>query len=233
LGECALDEKEQEQNLQERLNAAIREAQRRCTLVADDRRLLHVLKRGLADKAIVTDALDVEETSVGRKADLAQFGKIFDGRPMRALEVARAQQAKSWELRAAMSMVRFWGDQGKRDAARCVLAPVYGWFTEGLDTLDLNRQPAPLTPISKGPLTIAGSFDTEPSVPTSTALAGTLRYISTIRSRVSSNTTSCWRSFEPKRPSTTLAIWQRATPACAFAGSYLERKWVRFNERRD
>jgi hypothetical protein len=76
LGECALDEKEQEQNLQERLNARIGEAQRRCTLVADDRRLLHVLKRGLADKAIVTDALDVEETSVGRNADLAQFGKI-------------------------------------------------------------------------------------------------------------------------------------------------------------
>jgi hypothetical protein len=140
LGECALDEKEQEQNLQERLNAGIREAQRRCTLVADDRRLLHVLKRGLADKAIVTDALDVEETSVGRKADLAQFGKIFDGRPMRALEVARAQQAKSWELRAAMSMARLWGDQGNRDAARYVLAPVYGWFTEGLDTLNLNRQ---------------------------------------------------------------------------------------------
>jgi predicted ATPase len=57
----------------------------------------------------------------------------------RALGVARAQQAKSWELRAAMSMARLWGDQGKRDAARGVLAPVYGWFTEGFDTLDLNE----------------------------------------------------------------------------------------------
>jgi predicted ATPase len=56
----------------------------------------------------------------------------------RALGVARAQQAKSWELRAAMSMARLWGDQGKRDAARGVLAPVYGWFTEGFDTLDLK-----------------------------------------------------------------------------------------------
>jgi hypothetical protein len=45
---------------------------------ANDRRFLHVLERGLADKAIVTDALDVKETSVGRKADLAQFGKVFD-----------------------------------------------------------------------------------------------------------------------------------------------------------
>ena len=57
----------------------------------------------------------------------------------RALTVARQQQAKSWELRAAMSMARLWGDQGKRDAARGVLAPVYGWFTEGFDTLDLNE----------------------------------------------------------------------------------------------
>ena len=60
----------------------------------------------------------------------------------RALAVARAQQAKSWELRAAMSMARLWGDQGKRDLARGVLAPVYGWFTEGFDTLDLKEAKA-------------------------------------------------------------------------------------------
>ena len=60
----------------------------------------------------------------------------------RALGVARAQQAKSWELRAAMSMARLWGDQGRRDAARGVLAPVYVWFTEGFDTLDLNEAKA-------------------------------------------------------------------------------------------
>jgi class 3 adenylate cyclase/predicted ATPase len=56
----------------------------------------------------------------------------------RALSVARAQQAKSWELRAAMSMARLWRDQGKRDEARELLAPVYGWFTEGFDTRDLQ-----------------------------------------------------------------------------------------------
>jgi hypothetical protein len=56
----------------------------------------------------------------------------------RALAVARQQQAKSWELRAAMSLARLWRDQGKVREARELLAPVYGWFTEGFDTLDLK-----------------------------------------------------------------------------------------------
>jgi predicted ATPase len=56
--------------------------------------------------------------------------------------VARQQQAKSWELRAAMSMARLWRDQSKRDEARGLLAPVYGWFTEGFDTLDLKEAKA-------------------------------------------------------------------------------------------
>jgi predicted ATPase len=60
----------------------------------------------------------------------------------RALAVARAQQAKSWELRAAMSMARLWRDQRKREEARDLLAPVYGWFTEGFDTLDLKEAKA-------------------------------------------------------------------------------------------
>jgi predicted ATPase len=54
----------------------------------------------------------------------------------RALTIARAQQAKSWELRAAMSMARLWRAQGKRNEARDLLDSVYGWFTEGFDTLD-------------------------------------------------------------------------------------------------
>ena len=60
----------------------------------------------------------------------------------RALAVARQQQAKSWELRAAMSMARLWRDQGKRNEARNLLAPVYGWFTEGFDTRDLKEAKA-------------------------------------------------------------------------------------------
>jgi len=59
-----------------------------------------------------------------------------------ALEAARRQQVKSWELRAAMSLARLWQGQGKRAAARELLAPVYGWFTEGLDTADLQEAKA-------------------------------------------------------------------------------------------
>ena len=59
-----------------------------------------------------------------------------------ALAVARQQQAKSWELRAAMSMARLCRDRGKRRQARDLLAPVYGWFTEGFDTLDLKEAKA-------------------------------------------------------------------------------------------
>jgi predicted ATPase len=66
----------------------------------------------------------------------------------RALAVARQQQAKSWELRAAISMARLWRDQGKRDEARDLLAPVYGWFTEGFDTLDLKEARALLDELS-------------------------------------------------------------------------------------
>jgi tetratricopeptide (TPR) repeat protein len=59
-----------------------------------------------------------------------------------ALRVAQRQQAKSYELRAAMSIARLWRDQGKREEARDLLAPVYGWFTEGFDTLDLKEAKA-------------------------------------------------------------------------------------------
>jgi predicted ATPase len=55
-----------------------------------------------------------------------------------ALEIARTQQAKSFELRAATSLARLWHQQGKRDEARQVLGDVYSWFTEGFDTLDLK-----------------------------------------------------------------------------------------------
>jgi predicted ATPase len=60
----------------------------------------------------------------------------------RGLAVARQQQAKSWELRASMCMARLWRDQGKRQQARDLLAQVYGWFTEGFDTLDLKEAKA-------------------------------------------------------------------------------------------
>jgi predicted ATPase len=70
--------------------------------------------------------------------DVAKAEAYFE----RALAVARAQQAKSWELRAAMSIARLWRDQDKRNQARDLLAPVYGWFTEGFDTRDLKEAKA-------------------------------------------------------------------------------------------
>jgi predicted ATPase len=65
--------------------------------------------------------------------DAAKAGAYFES----ALAIAREQQAKSWELRAAMSMARLWRDRGKRQQAGDLLVPVYGWFAEGFDTLDL------------------------------------------------------------------------------------------------
>ena len=56
----------------------------------------------------------------------------------RALDIARVQEAKSWELRAATSLARLWAEQRRRGEARELLAPVYGWFAEGFDTADLK-----------------------------------------------------------------------------------------------
>jgi class 3 adenylate cyclase/predicted ATPase len=65
-----------------------------------------------------------------------------------ALAVARQQEAKSWELRASMSLARLWRDQGKVSEARQLLAPVYGWFTEGLETRDLKEAKALLADLA-------------------------------------------------------------------------------------
>ena len=66
--------------------------------------------------------------------------------------IARAQKAKSWELRAATSLARLWCDQGKRRQARDLLAPIYGWFTEGFDTLDLKEAKALLNELTETPI---------------------------------------------------------------------------------
>jgi predicted ATPase len=75
-----------------------------------------------------------EITLMSPEPDAAKAEAYFE----RALAVARAQQAKSLELRAATSMARLWRDQDKPQQARELLAPVYGWFTEGFDTRDLK-----------------------------------------------------------------------------------------------
>ena len=75
---------------------------------------------------------------ISSEPDAAKAEAYFE----RALEVARKQQAKSWELRAAASLARLWRDQGKPQQARELLAPIYGWFTEGFDTRDLKEAKA-------------------------------------------------------------------------------------------
>ena len=66
----------------------------------------------------------------------------------KAINVARSQQAKSLELRAAMSLGRLWQRQGKKAEARHLLAEIYGWFTEGFDTADLTEAKALLKALS-------------------------------------------------------------------------------------
>jgi predicted ATPase len=75
---------------------------------------------------------------VSPERDTIKAEAYFD----RALLVARQQHAKSWELRASMSLARLWRDQGKVQQARELLAPVYGWFTEGFETHDLKEAKA-------------------------------------------------------------------------------------------
>jgi predicted ATPase len=77
--------------------------------------------------------------------DAAQAEACFQ----QALAIARRQQAKSWELRAAMSLSRLWQQQGKRAEARELLAPIYGWFTEGFDTADLQDTKALLEELGR------------------------------------------------------------------------------------
>lgn len=71
-------------------------------------------------------------------ADESEVGQSFQ----QAIEVARAQQAKSLELRATVSLSRLWQSQEKQGEARQMLAEIYGWFTEGFDTLDLQEAKA-------------------------------------------------------------------------------------------
>ena len=74
----------------------------------------------------------------------------------RAIDVARRQNAKSWELRGAMSLARLWAGQGRRNDARELLAPVYTWFTEGFDTADLTDAKALLDKLTEPAIAVKG-----------------------------------------------------------------------------
>src|SRR5215510_8645475 len=105
---------------------------------------------------VLAEALAVVDTTGGRnhEAELHRLhGELLLQQPVpeapvaetcfqQALDVARRQQAKSWELRAATSLAQLWQQQGKQAEARELLAPIYGWFTEGFDTADLQEAKA-------------------------------------------------------------------------------------------
>ena len=102
-------------------------------------------KIGEAISAVKTTKESWYEAEINRVAgEIALLGPNPDAASAescfgRALEIARKQKAKSWELRAAVSMARLLRTQGSNRPARDVLAPVYGWFTQGFDTLDLRQ----------------------------------------------------------------------------------------------
>jgi class 3 adenylate cyclase/predicted ATPase len=92
-----------------------------------------------------TNRIAGEISLLSPKRDVARAEAYFE----RALAIARQQQAKSWELRAAMSLARLWRDQGKVQQACEQLAPVYGWFSEGFDTRDLKEAKALLEELAR------------------------------------------------------------------------------------
>jgi predicted ATPase len=125
-----------------------------------------ILARIHQERGRKDDALGVVEAALATSARLGQ--PFFDAELLRlkgelllskdeaeaefhfrrALEVARAQEARSFELRTATNLARLWQKQGKKNGARALLAPVYDWFTEGFDTLDLKEAKALLEELS-------------------------------------------------------------------------------------
>ena len=87
-----------------------------------------------------------ESRRAGAAPDVPQAAACFQ----QAITVARRQQARSWELRTAMSLSRLWWQQGKRAEAHELLAPTYAWFTEGFDTADLQEARALLAALLLG-----------------------------------------------------------------------------------
>jgi class 3 adenylate cyclase/tetratricopeptide (TPR) repeat protein len=112
-------------------------------------------KIGEAMTAVKTTKEDWYEAEINRLAgEIALLGANPDAASAktsfgRALEIARTQKAKSWELRAAMSMARLLRTQGSSRLALDVLAPIYGWYTQGFDTLDLRQAKTLLDDLSK------------------------------------------------------------------------------------
>jgi predicted ATPase len=102
---------------------------------------LHAIEEGLklaseSEQHLATSALHRLRGELLLASGRGSIEEV-EGAYLQALSVARGQEAKSHELRAAMSLARLWADGGERQRAHDLLAPVYGWFTEGFDTRDL------------------------------------------------------------------------------------------------
>jgi len=105
---------------------------------------LAALREGLAIAGATGEHMWDAELNRVTGTVLLAGNKLDEGQAslQQAIRIAQAQQAKSLELRAATSLARLWGEQGRRGEARDLLAPVYGWFTEGFDTADLKEAKA-------------------------------------------------------------------------------------------
>jgi predicted ATPase len=90
------------------------------------------------DRLVEAELYRLKGELVRRDEASAQGDRQAEALFRESLAVARAQEAKSWELRATTSLARLWRDQSKRVEAYDLLASVYGWFTEGFDTADLK-----------------------------------------------------------------------------------------------
>ena len=118
-----------------------------------------------------------------------------------AIAVAQQQKARIFELRAAMSMARLWRDQGKRDEARDLLAPVYGWFTEGFDTLDLKEAKALLDELASSSRSMSGYSSGMPALRRPSIVRS--KAARTRKSALGGGARACLRGFDAlewKRP---------------------------------
>jgi predicted ATPase len=100
-----------------------------------DEIIAQVERPGWEERSYYAETLRLKGWMLSLRGDVANSEHNF----LASLDWARRQQAKSWELRTAMSLTRLWQSQGKRQEAYELLAPVYGWFTEGFDTKDLQE----------------------------------------------------------------------------------------------
>jgi predicted ATPase len=100
-----------------------------------DDAIAQIERPGWEERLCYAEILRLKGWVLSLKGDLEGAERNF----LTSLTWARRQQAKSWELRTAMSLARLWQGQGKRQEAYKLLAPVYDWFTEGIDTKDLQE----------------------------------------------------------------------------------------------